>query len=287
LGWLAQARGKVQVVAVAVVATNLGYFAGVELAATAGWPPASIPIVLAISEGVAAMALWFWMVRTVGPVIRPLPLSKALAFFGTSLPIGVANFLRMLTLGSDVLLLGLFVAEADVGQYSVGFKLYSVSLSVLALYFVILLPHLAREASRSPSAMKSAVKSALGRSLLAAIPLTGAGILLAGMILHLLFARESAAATRVLQILLLALPAALASGHFRMALIALRRQRLDVNLVAAGTGIHVATKLALIPALGMTGAAWGTLVGECALLVLAWIAARKVMRNPAGPSAVS
>src|SRR5260221_9630879 len=129
------------------------------------------------------------MVGSDGPVAIWVPVLNALAFLGTSLPIGVAKFLRMLTLGSEVLSLGLFVAEADVGQYSVGFKLYSVSLSVLALYFVILLPHLAREASRSAAAVKSAVRIALGRSLLAAIPLAGAGIFLARMILHMLFAR--------------------------------------------------------------------------------------------------
>jgi O-antigen/teichoic acid export membrane protein len=287
LGWVAQARGQVGVVARAVVIANLGYFAGVWLTAQNGWAPASVPLGLAISEAAVALGLWIWLIRAVGPIARPLPISEALTFLRISIPIGVANFLRMLTLGSDVLLLGLFIAEADVGQYSVGFKLYSVSLSVLALYFVILLPHLAREASRSPAAIRQAVHSALRRSLLAAIPLTGIGLLLAGSILHLLFARESAGATRVFQILLLALPAVLASGHFRTALIALKRQQLDVGLVAAATIIHVAAKLLLIPILGMTGAAWGTLVGECALLVLAWNAARKAMSDSARQTANS
>jgi len=223
------------------------------------------------------------MIRAAGPATGPLPFREGLAFLGHSVPIGAANFLRMLTLGSDVLLLGLFVSEADVGQYSVGFKLYSVSLSVLALYLVILLPHLARAAGRSSADVKTAVNAALVRSLLAAIPLIAIGFVLAGTILHLLFARETAAATSVFQILLLALPAGLASGHFRTALIALKRQRLDVKIVAAGTALHVAVKLALISTLGLTGAAWGTLAGECVLLILAWLAVRQALREPAGP----
>jgi O-antigen/teichoic acid export membrane protein len=112
------------------------------------------------------------------------------------------------------------------------------------------------------------------RALLAAVPITLGGLVLARAVLHLLFGGNFEEATTALQILILALPLHLAAGHFRTAFVALGRQRLDLRLVAIAAVVHVAAKLLLIPRLGITGAAWGTLVGEAALLVLAWNAGR-------------
>jgi O-antigen/teichoic acid export membrane protein len=201
-------------------------------------------------------------------------------FLRDSLPIGGANYLRLLTFGSDVLLLGLFVSDARLGQYSTGFKLYSVGVSMLSVYFTVwLLPHLAAKTMAGPAAVRSSSFSILGRSLAVVAPLAVIGSLLAGTILQLLFARASDAATAVCQVLLLALPANLVAGHFRSALIAVGRQRLDVRLVAVGAIVHVVAKLMLIPGLGMIGAAWGTLLGETVLMLLAWQACRAVLRD--------
>jgi O-antigen/teichoic acid export membrane protein len=280
VGWVAQGRGQVHVVGLAALATHLGYFCGVEMTAWAGWPPISIPLVLVISETLTALALWVWMLRTVGPATRPLPLGAALTLLRDSLPIGGANYLRLLTFGSDVLLLGLFVSDAQLGQYSVGFKLYSVGTSMLSVFFtVLLLPHLATHTAAGPSAFRTTLYSSLVRSLAVVAPLAVIGSLWAGTILHLLFARASDAATAICQVLLLALPANLIAGHFRSALIALGRQRLDVRLVAIGAMVHVAAKLILIPLCGMIGAAWGTLLGETVLMLLAWQACRATTRE--------
>jgi O-antigen/teichoic acid export membrane protein len=95
--------------------------------------------------------------------------------------------------------------------------------------------------------------------------------------LHLLFGGSFEEAATALQILILAFPLHLTAGHFRTAFVALGRQRLDLRLVALAAIVHVAAKLLLIPWLGSTGAAWGTVAGEAALLVLAWNAGRGVL----------
>ena len=280
LGWVAQGRGQVHVVGLAGLATHVVYFCGIELTAWAGWPPICVPLSLVVAETFTAAGLWVWMIRTVDAAARPLPFAAGLKFLRESLPIGGANYLRLLTFGSDVLLLGLFVTDTKLGQYSVGFKLYSVGVSMLSVYFTVwLLPHIAAKTTASPVALRSSSHSILCKSLAVVAPLAVIGSLLAGTILQLLFARASEAATAVCQVLLLALPANLVAGHFRSVLIAVGRQRLDVRLVAAGAIVHVAAKLILIPTLGMIGAAWGTLLGETMLMLLAWQASRTVLRD--------
>jgi O-antigen/teichoic acid export membrane protein len=282
IGWVAQGRGQVQVAGLATLATHVAYFCGVELAAWAGWPPTSIPLVLVLSETLTAAGLWIWILWTVGPAARPLPWGAAVTLLRESLPIGGANYLRLLTFGSDVLLLGLFVSDAELGQYSVGFKLYSVGSSVLAVFCgVLLLPHLATQTTLGTAAVRSTLYSILAKSLAVVAPLAVIGSLLAAKILPLLFTRAADAAIAICQVLVLALPANLVAGHFRTALVALGRQRRDMRLVAVGAMIHVAAKLILIPLFGMIGAAWGTLLGETVLMLLAWQACRASLRDEA------
>jgi O-antigen/teichoic acid export membrane protein len=182
--------------------------------------------------------------------------------------------LRGAVVGSDVLLLGLFASKAEVGLYGGAFKLYSLGLSLGTMYFALLLPHLAARRAQSLPAVNTAMHAALRRTLLAATPIVVAALLLAGPVLRMLFGAGFEAATGALQILLVALPLNLVAGHFRTLLVATGRQRRDLGLVAIGTIVHVAAKLILIPAVGMNGAAWGTLVGEAALMLVSWAAVR-------------
>ncbi len=278
IGWVAQARDRMHVVALAAIATHLGYFGGVELTVRAGWPPMAVPLLLALSEGLTAAGLWGWLLVTCGPISRGLPRADALRFLRDSLPIGGASYLRILTIGSDVLLLGLFVGDADVGLYGTGFKLYSLGISLITLYLAVLLPQLASLATRDPTSVKTATNAALRRALLAATLATPLAMFLAENVLRLLFGDSFAAATRPVQILFLAWPAYLVAGHFRTALIALGRQRQDLRLVVVATLVHVAAKLCLIPWLGINGAAWGTLFGEILLMLLAWQSCNAISR---------
>jgi PST family polysaccharide transporter len=206
-------------------------------------------------------------------------LADAIRFFREALPIGGAALLRGMLPGTDVLLLGLFVDKARVGQYSAAMKLYSLGFVVLAAWFAILLPQLSRRAAESIARVREVVSTGTRQTLLAGVPIIVAGLLLGPAVLRLLFGPGFDDAVPVLRLLLLVLPLQLLSGHGRMALVALGRQRYDLGLVAVSSVVHVAAKLALIPALGMMGAAWGTFTGEAALVFLTWYATRTVFRE--------
>jgi O-antigen/teichoic acid export membrane protein len=269
IGWVAQARHQMHVVALALLAANVGYFGGVELTTRVGWPPVAVPLLLALSEGLTALGLWIWLLLACGPLSRGLTRLEALQFLRNSLPIGGANILRILTIGSDVLLLGLFVSDGQLGLYSTGFKLYSLGTSLITMYLGVLLPQLAAHAALDPKAMKSALHDSLRRALLAAAVVTAAALFFASVALRVLFGAPFIAATWAVQILFLVWPAQLVAGHFRTALVAQGRQRQDLGLVGGAALAHVIAKACLIPWLGITGAAWGTLGGETLLALAA------------------
>ena len=280
VGWLAQAVGKMNIVASSILATNLVYFGGVQLALRRGWPPTSIPMILIASELLTAAGLGLWLVRAFGAHVRPLPFSSACRLLRESLPIGGANIVRTLTIGSDILLLGLFVDEGALGLYSAAFKLYSLGGAMIALYFSVLVPYLAgrlstpersAEGNQGAPIVRKATESALGPALLVATLGFPVAWFLSGRVVGLLFGPAFEGAAAPLQVLLAALPLTLAAGHFRAALVVLGRQRIDLLLVTLGAVIHVVAKWALIPQFALLGCGLGTVLGEAAVALFAGI----------------
>jgi O-antigen/teichoic acid export membrane protein len=269
IGWVPQAQNRMHVVALAMLATNVLYFGGVELTTHVGWPPSAVPLILAVSEGLTALALWIWLILRYGPLSRGMARPEALRFLRDSLPIGGAAYVRLLINSSDVLLLGLFVSDGDLGMYSTAFKLYALGTSVIIIYLGVLLPQLAAHAARDSAAVTPALQTSLRRTLLAATVVTPAAMFFATTALRLLFGAPFVAAGPALQILFLAWPALIASGHFRIALVAHGRQRQDLRLIAAAAFAHAISKICLIPWLGINGAACGTLASEVFLMIIA------------------
>ena len=91
--------------------------------------------------------------------------------------------------------------------------------------------------------------------------------------------KRALVALAVFDCLLLAVIVSLLNGHLRQALIALGYQRLDLRNTALSSGVHVLTKVALIPVLGIAGAALGTLIGEAFLAALSALTLRVASRD--------
>ncbi len=116
MGWVAQARGRLFVVGLSMLTTHLLFLGGVQLAVRSGWPAVSVPMVMIVAETLSAAGIWAWFYRQFGTATRPLPPRAAMTFLGESAPIGGANILRGLTVGSDIVLSGLVRHyESEVG----------------------------------------------------------------------------------------------------------------------------------------------------------------------------
>ena len=153
-----------------------------------------------------------------------------------------------------------------------------LGVSLSAAYFVILFPQFAQQAADSTAALARELRVSLARVLAVAVPALGLGIWIAGDILATLYEPSFGVATGTLRILLVVVAIAIVNGHIRHALIVLGRQQRDLRNVAVSSTVHVIMKLALIPSLGIAGAAVGSLVGESVLMVLGWLTLRPILR---------
>ncbi len=277
--WVSKATQRTHVFGLADFMTQGLYLSVVLVAIHQSFGPRSVPAALLIAQALVAVGLMVWMVLTVGQLGRPLPRRESLRFLREASPIGGSKLIRSLALRSDLILTGLFFSMNEVGLYACAYKFFLFGVGLNALYSVILLPHLSRHAADSIQSVERELRVSLLRTLPVAAVGLGIGVLFAGHLLSWVFGTNFADARVPLQILLVALLLNLVATQYRNTLIALGRQGRDFTNVLTGTTMHIGLKLFLVPIWGITGAAFGNLLGEAIFVAFAWQATRKAFRQ--------
>ena len=240
----------------------------------------------ALAEFVVAAALLLWAVRRVGR-LRPPPDYGAVGRFAlASAPFGGAQTLRSLAIGADPILLGLLVGAVELGYYASAYRIFMLLITLAAGYFVILLPRVA-ERAHDCNALSRELRQSLRYALPVVLAVAVALAVSADTALPLLFGSGFDAAAPALQLLGAALCTSVAAGHYRQVLLARGRGRTDLCLIAAATAVHLLSKLLLIPVIGITGAALGTLIGELFLAIALRRAALKELMRAGGNGKVA
>jgi O-antigen/teichoic acid export membrane protein len=277
LDWLCQAFHRVHVYGVIQVSIQGLYL--LLVAAAAAWSM-QIWVVAAsqvLAELVVVIVLYAWVSRNLARPDFRFNGRELANLARESAPITGTQLLRSLCLPSDIILLGLLVSATDLGFYSAAFRIFLFCTSLITAYFVIMLPRFAAHANAPPEAMAGELRDSLRRSL----PLLAAGsallALLADPLLAFLFGAEYTVASVPLRLLCLALVFNLLNRTYRQVLLAAGRQRQDFRLTITGTLVHVGAKLALIPLLGIAGAALGSVIGELFLYLVLSRAARPAL----------
>lgn len=191
-----------------------------------------------------------------------------------SFPIGMTQLVRALALASDLVILGVMGVYSDVGIYATAYKLYLFLLSLGAAYFVILLPRLAERAG-SDKLILTELRLSFKRALPVAIGVIIIIWVIADLLIELLFGVGYEEAAGVLRILSLAMLANIIGRHYRQVLLARKMQTIDLKQSSISAGIHLVSKLLLIPFFGIIGCALGTLIGELSLIIGQAMAVRK------------
>lgn len=282
--WLAQALRKTYVIGLAQMSIQSIYLAGVQGVIYAGGPIVWIPWAMVAADGVTAAGIYAWTKHISGWPEFSMTWRERLQFLRQAAPIGAANLLRIAAIASDVLLLGLLVDLPHVGLYGAGFKLFWLGASLTIVYFTILHPVLSSSSGQGGDALRRILHRALRLTVPVSVAAAGFGMVAAEPALRILYGENFSEAAGSLRILMVVLPVYLISGHYRGVLVAVGQQRRDMLNVAVGALTHVGTKLAMVPMLGINGAAWGTLLGETVLMLLSWQAARQYLHSRAAPT---
>jgi O-antigen/teichoic acid export membrane protein len=278
--WVPQALHRTGITALANMGLQLFYLTFLGLGLLMGMPLLGVAVARVTADALVALGFRFWAWRRPrpDPEAAPDPAAPSCApgrVARAAAPICATQIVRTLALTSDMLLLGLMVPADSLGHYAAASRLFYVMMSLATAYFIIVLPRIAAAAANPPPALRTELRESLRRT----VPLALAGTLLLAplspVILSTMFGAEFVHAAPALAILGAATAASLIGRHYRQVLLARSRQVDDLRLSLAGSAVHVTAKLALIPFLGITGAALGTFLGETFILLVQ----RRATRN--------
>jgi O-antigen/teichoic acid export membrane protein len=190
---------------------------------------------------------------------------------------------------ADILLLGVFASDYQVGVYSAAVRLISVALIVPDGIMTALFALLSRvSGSEDRDRYRRLIQGSLEvlGGTMAAVVLS---VFLAGpLVVHLLFGNKFDASTPVLQILVWGLVPIMVNRVLGDSLVADEKQSTVARIVLLSMFASVGLYVGLIKLLGMSGAAWGFVLSSAGLCI--WVALEGVLRFSmvdAGPVVLS
>lgn len=200
--------------------------------------------------------------------------SQAGTLLRFSLPLVFGGVLFDFAERIDILMIGLFRDEAQVGVYAVGSAL-ARALLLLVASTVPVVGTLAAEAVGRGSAEEIAkLHRTVTRWMLFFTAPLGAGLLLfPEEAVTLLFGRQYAEAAATVQVLVLAYLTGVLAGPVGLLLNTMGKTHWTLANMAIRTAINIVLNLLLIPRFGIVGAAWGTVVSlaVASALMLVWL----------------
>jgi O-antigen/teichoic acid export membrane protein len=188
----------------------------------------------------------------------------ARAALAQGIPLWMVTLISLLYFRGDVLLMRIFVGDAEIGAYSAAYKIFEGAGILPGVILAGAFPPLAR--AHGDPARQRRWERLLVVMLLALGAAAGAA-LYAGdaRIIALVFGRGYQRALPSLRILSLAVPLLYLNGALTSILIARDLERRNLLLAVLMLVVNTGANLILIPRLGGPGAAWATLLTEAAL----------------------
>jgi O-antigen/teichoic acid export membrane protein len=272
-GWVYKGLAKNRRVGISLVMAQAIYVSVLFLVVRGPEDILWVPLSLFFGELVAATYLAVPLFR--GAAWAP-DLPRAWSIFRASIPLIIGQALRALINVFDVVLLALLIGEVAVGLYTAAYRICFLVMLIAHSLQVAYLPDLSRAAHKSSARASQLVNRALEFSAALAVPMSVGGILLAGPLLIHLFGAEYGEGAEAFRLLLVSLAFIFLHGVFGLTLLAHDRTRVLMWIQALGATLNVILNLFLIPRHGIVGAAVATVAAEGLILILDFLACRRL-----------
>ena len=253
-------RAATLALTIAVAALDLGFFA--VFGAAAGGTLVSLLLSWRLSRGFARIRfladppLWGRMLRA-------------------SLPLGLALALNELYFRADTVIISLFRDYAEVGAYTLAYRILEFTLAIGTVFLASMLPVLSGYVARGDQRVNTTIQESWDLFLILGLPLAAGGAIAAPAVIELAAGEGFGEATDPLRILLAAGALSWLNGVFGYALIAKDRQASALWLNALGLTVNVGLNLALVPEYGIVAAAVVTVGSELVILTGSYFLMRR------------
>ncbi|MHB0913141.1 MAG: flippase [Armatimonadota bacterium] len=193
-----------------------------------------------------------------------------------ALPLGSMNIVIVLYSYIGTVILGLFRPPAEVGWYGAAYRVYEGLTTFPFILVTVLLPRLSRlfveERGRHAGLTLKVV-----RYLFIAAPLVaGSAGFAARPVVLAMYGREYLPAVAILQVLSVAALFMFVNWTINTMLVSADGEKISLRITATGLGVMCAANLALVPLLGVVGAAWAVVVSESSVFIMLLLAARRL-----------
>ena len=228
----------------------------------AGWGLIGLTAAFVVGR-VAALGLAYLVTRgQVGPIGVGFDVGYWWDLQRAALPFGLFAAVLILYSYIDTLLIGILRTDRETGVYSAAYRIYEGFTNGAVIIATVAGPKLARLFVTDRTRHAQVALWAVGGAVVAALPFMGIGWLYARELLELLFGQAFAPGEPVLQILAGGLLFVFPLQIMHAVAISVNEERLLVKAATLGLVTNVVVNLALIPRLGIVGAAIATLTSE-------------------------
>lgn len=200
------------------------------------------------------------------PALRPL-LHQSLPFLGSA-AIGV---LRQYF---DLILVGVWLGSEAAGIYGAAYRFVWVPILFMGAYLTALRPTMVQTAQRGEEDLRHLMRRVMPPVAAFGGGVTVGGVILANPLIALVFGEAYRGAVVPFQLLLVAFLVMTLSRPFRLLLVANHGVDVDLRIMAVSAAVNVLANLALVPTLGLAGAATTNVISEVLILVLTFFAVR-------------
>jgi O-antigen/teichoic acid export membrane protein len=189
-------------------------------------------------------------------------------------PLLVTNLLALVIYNADVVVLGVFRGETEVGLYLAAYTLINFVGVLGNTATLVAIPSLSRLRGTDDRGI-ALFRTSIAQVVTIGLPVAVGGAMVAPGLIDLLFGGEYTAASPILRLLLFSIPILLVRSVLQASLIACSRQDRVLHTTAWAAAITLAGDFMLIPSMGMAGAALVTVAAEATRVTAAAIYAAR------------
>jgi O-antigen/teichoic acid export membrane protein len=223
--------------------------------------------------------------RRFGPISLAQPAGRDRELMRLSAPFFLLNFLTLVHIRLDTLMVGVLLNLVQVAYYDLGIKLLEVTRVILRPLNMVSYPILSEMAARGDRSRLRlrAAQLIAGAFTLGLLPAAGMQFLGSGVILWL-FGPGYSESIAPARILFLCVPFFYMTFVLTFLANALHLEKGSAWLLAASVAMNLALNIVVIPARGISGAAWTTLVSQAFLaLAMLWMVGARLVSPPERP----
>ena len=230
-----------------------------------------IGLIVASLAGVAVVALLSgWVLFKLGVGRLMLSVRRWPQLFLAALPFGVSGISYVFMQRFDTVLMSFVLTDAAVGWYNVPWTLINMMLLVAQSIAIAMYPSMVRSYTEDPSSLPQVVWQSIKYLLIVCLPVVVGGTVLADRIIITLYEKTFVNSIPVLQVILWALPSLFLLELLGRVASTLHLERPAARINVINALITVALNLALMPTMGILGAALALVGGRAIRLAQYW-----------------